>query len=132
MSKTAKPTISIPGQNLRLPQGSQISVFQRGTDLYETARINGTVALEVEGSAQVDATVQSMQVGALIDLIGNYGPQSVYTYGRPYSALGLLQSLTDASEDDVLDVTKLYTVVVVTTPMPAPLMPGQIQAMPAV
>lgn len=125
MSKTAvKPSVTIAGQNLNLPYGAQVSVFQKGTDLYETARINGPVELEVEGGSKVDATVQSKQVGALIDLIGQFGPQSVYTYARPYSALGLLQALTDASEDDVLDVTKLYTVVVVTTPMPTPVMPA--------
>ncbi|MRI54068.1 hypothetical protein D8770_08895 [Methylobacterium sp. DB1607] len=120
----AKPSINLAGPNLRLPQGGQVSVFHKGTDLYEAARINGTVELAAEDGTKLDATVQTMQVGALIDLIGSYGPQNVYTYGRPYSALGLLQALTDASTDDVVDVTKLYTVVVVTTPMPAPIMPG--------
>lgn len=125
MSKTAaKPTVTIPGQNLSLPHGAQVSVFQKGTDLYEAARINGPVTLALDSGTQMDATVQTLQVGALIDLMAMYGPQSVYTYARPYSALGLLQTLTDASDEDVLDVTKLYTVVVVTTPMPAPIMPG--------
>ncbi len=125
MSKTAaKPTVAIPGQNLNLPYGAQVSVFQKGTDLYETARINAPVELAVESGTKIDAVVQSIQVGALIDLIGQFGPQSVYTYARPYSALGLLQALTDASGEDAIDVTKLYTVVVVTTPMPTPVMPG--------
>jgi hypothetical protein len=119
----AKPTVTLSGQNLNLPQGAQVSVFQKGTDLYEAARINAPVAHALDSGTQVDATVQSIQVGALIDLIGMYGPQSVYTYARPYSALALLQALTDASGEDALDVTKLYTVVVVTTPMPAPIMP---------
>ena len=125
MSKTAaKPSVTIAGQNLNLPQGAQVSVFHKGTDLYESARINASIELALEGGPTVDATVQAMQVGALIDLIGMYGPQSVYTYARPYSALALLQALTDASGEDAIDVTKLYTVVVVTTPMPAPVMPG--------
>ncbi|MGW5960828.1 hypothetical protein [Methylorubrum thiocyanatum] len=125
MSKTAaKPSVTIAGQNLNLPQGAQVSVFNKGTDLYESARINAPIELALESGATVDATVQAMQVGALIDLIGMYGPQSVYTYARPYSALALLQALTDASGEDAIDVTKLYTVVVVTTPMPAPVMPG--------
>lgn len=122
--KVTKPSINLAGPNLRLPQGGQVSVFQKGTDLYESARINGTVELAAEDGTKLDATVQTIQVGALIDLIGSYGPQNVYTYGRPYSALGLLQALTDASTDAVVDVTKLYTVVVVTTPMPAPVSPA--------
>lgn len=124
MSKIAvKPSVTIAGRNLSLPYGAQIAVFERGVDLFETARINGPVAVSIEGAAPVDATVQAKQVGALIELIGQYGPQSLYTYARPYSALGLLQALTDASDDAVLDLTKLYTVVLVTTPIPSPAMP---------
>lgn len=124
MAKTAPTpvTITIPGRGVSLPPGGQVSLLQKGTAIYEAARINGDVTIKTD-TATVTASVQAFQVGALIDLLPNYGPQSVHTYGRPYSALGLIQALTDASDDDVLDVTKLYTAVVVTVPMPVMQMP---------
>jgi hypothetical protein len=120
---TAVPSLKIIGV-ATLPQAYPFVVHSEGTDDYAALRINGKVNLELDDGSKVEASVQGLQVGALIDLLGSTGPQSIVTYGRVYSALSLVQALTDASPDDVLDVTKLYTAVTVTVPQaPVPQIP---------
>lgn len=121
-----KPSLPVPGAGLKFPaSGMPFVVYAQGVGLFEQLRANSTVALALDDGTSRDATVQSVQVGALIDLVASQGPQSVYTAGRVYSALSLVQALTDASPDDVIDVTKLYTAVMVVLPVdaPAPLAP---------
>lgn len=128
MAKTTTiPAIKVPGLPA-LPQGNQITVFARGADPYEATRLNGSVDLVLDDGTKVTATVVNKKVGPLIDLIGQDGPNNVYTFGRIYSAVSLIQALTDAAPEDVLDVTKLYTAVTVSTPMQVPAMPGATSA----
>lgn len=117
------PALTVPGVS-GLPRGTPFSVYQRGADTFEALRINGPVALHLDDGSAAEATVQALQVGALVDLITNFGPQSVYTAGRIYSPLTLIQALTDAGEGAVLDVTRLYTAVTVLLPVQIPAYPA--------
>lgn len=122
MAKTtpAVPVVPVPGKNVAPPLGSPFTVYAEGIDIYGKTRINGDIDLALDDGTTRRATVQGLQVAPLIDLIGNFGQQNVYTYGGIYSPLTLVQALTDASPADVLDVTKLYTALIVTLPMPSP------------
>lgn len=117
--------IVVPGLKNLPMQGGQAAVFLKGVDAYDQYRIGDQITVKGDNDVTANATVQGIQVGALVDLMGSYGPQNVYTYGRGYSALSFIQTLGDATGENPLDVTKLYTVVTVMVAMqPQPGMPG--------
>ncbi|GJE78125.1 hypothetical protein [Methylorubrum suomiense] len=115
-AKPSLPVITVPGEVPNIPQGAEISVFEKGVELYERLKINREVQLKLADGKTLTGTVKSMKVDSLIDLMHAYGPQSIYGYARTYTATGLVQALTDAAGGDTLDVTKLYTAVVVYLP----------------
>jgi hypothetical protein len=113
-SKSTTPTLKVPGYTGTVPSGANVVIFEKGVDAYERLRLNGDVDLGLDDGQTVRATVTDTRSGALIDLIGQSGAQVIYGYGRPYSARGLVQALADATGENPLDVTKLYTAVTVT------------------
>lgn len=93
-------------------QGTACAALIRGTDTYEDLRVGRAVTVQNGAKTKrVAAQVVGLKVGALIDLVPEFGAQNLIVYGKPYSNLMAVQSMTDASGEDVLDVTKLYTAV---------------------
>lgn len=115
VTKTPSNMITITG---RVPQrplpGQLISLFTRGVDDYERLPIGAEIEIRLDDGV-CKATVTNSQVGPLIDLIGTYGTQSIYTYGQMYSARALIAAIGGG---EVVDVTKLYTALVVNITQP--------------
>lgn len=110
-SKTAVIVVQGLGDVFPL-QGTACAALIRGTDTYEDLRVGRAVTVQNGAKTkQVAAQVVGLKVGALIDLVPEFGAQNLIVYGKPYSNLMAVQSMTDASGEDVLDVTKLYTAV---------------------
>lgn len=118
-STPATPQIAVPGVS-GFPIGTPFFVYQKGVDAYDTMRVNGDVDLKLDNGEVKTGKITAMQVGPLVDLLVNTGPQSALTYGRIYSPLSLVQSLTDQAGVEALDVTRLYTAISVTMPIPQP------------
>lgn len=111
MANTTK-TVVVPGLGDSFPmQGSQFSVFNKGTDIYDELRVGREVVVQNEAKTkQVRGSIVSLRVGALIDLLNEFGPYNVTTFGKPYTPLMLIQTMTDIAAVEALDVSKLYTV----------------------
>lgn len=122
VAKSTTPTLTAPASTTGLPSGADIAFFEKGIDAYERLRLNGDVEIKMPDGSVQKGTVRSVQVGPLIDLLQSYGHQhvSVYGTGRMYTANSLIQALTAEAGVDVLDVTKLYTAIMVLIPMQSP------------
>lgn len=100
-----------------IPVGTPFAVYERGSDtVFDRVRIGGTIELALDDGTTKTANVQALQAAPLIDLIAGSGSQAAHMVGRVYSPLALVQHLTDNAPEDVLDVTKLYTAIVVLVP----------------
>lgn len=122
MAKSTNVAVTLPGVTNRGASGSAIAAFQKGTDVYEKLETGAPVDITFEGGETITGTVTGLQVGALIDLVAAYGQNNFYTYGDPYSPRALVSRI---GQGEVVDVTKLWTVVQVSvsppmtgTPMP--------------
>lgn len=124
----AKPTntLTAPSTMTSVPVGTDVAFFEPGISAYERLRLNGDVEIKLANGDVRKGTVRAMQVGPLIDLIVTYGSRHALSYGQTYSANGLVQSMTEAAGGEVVDVTKLYTVVMVQVQMEPSQMPGYI------
>lgn len=111
------PSFTVPGAITALPQGAEIAVFEKGIDLYERTKLNGEIELKLADGTTTKGVVRGMKVDTLIDLLPQFGHQSIYTYGRMYSAVNVIHALGEASGGEVVDVTKLHTAVIVSLPM---------------
>lgn len=100
------------------PYGATLALFISGTDNYSKLRLNSDLDITLGDGNKYRAQIQSVTVGALVDLIANYGAQNIYTWGRMYSPSTLVQQLSPSV--GVLDVTQLYTVVMVQFSGPSP------------
>jgi len=95
-----------------LQGGMPMSTFTKGADLFEKVRVGEHVEVVLDDGTKRPARVQMVQVDALINLVTGYGAQAAMNQGRPYSALAVVQGLTDAAAGSgPLDVTKIYTMV---------------------
>ena len=115
-AKSSTPSFTIPGSGVSLPPGAEVAVFDKGITLFEGLKLNGEIELKLADGTTKKGVVKGLKVDTLVDLLQFFGPQSVYSYGRVYTAVGLIQALTEAAGVEVLDVTKLYTAVVVSIP----------------
>ena len=110
-----------------LPQyGTQVSVYCKGVDTYENIRIGKEITILNDDGNKVSGTLSVKRVGALLELLGEFGANNLHTFGQTYSPVSLVQALSDSFGEDPLDVTKLYTVLVVQVVPPATAMPGAI------
>lgn len=117
--KITTPQLTLPGL-ASVPQGGTFAVYQRGAETYENTRLGQQIELVGDDGQVRTGTVQEVRIGSLIDLIQQTLHQNIYTYGRPANATTLVQTLTEASPDEVLDVTKLYTSLLVAVAMASP------------
>lgn len=105
--------ITVAGITQLPTYNTQAAVFVKGTDTYENVRIGKEMTIETSDGKTASGQLSGKKVGALIELMGEYGAYNLHTFGVPYSTLSLIQALSDAQGEDPLDVTKLYTVLVV-------------------
>ncbi|PZP71752.1 hypothetical protein [Methylorubrum populi] len=124
MATAKTPTLTAPAGVTNLPYGGEVAFFERGVDAYERLRLNGEVEIKMPDGSTRKGTVRGTQVAPLIDLIMSYGSRHVSFYNSVYSANGLIQTMTDVAPEAVLDVTKLYTAVLVAPQMDPAQMPG--------
>ncbi len=112
-TKNTKPELAVPDSVQQLPYGAEVMFFEKGIEAYEAYGLNTQIEIKLPNGMVQKATVRSTQVAPLIELIVSNGHRYVSNYGQAYTAGHLVKSLTKDTGVDVLDVTKLYTGVLV-------------------
>lgn len=120
-SKSTTPTFTLPSGVNQVPYGAEVMFFEKGVDAYEQFRLGSEIEVKTAEGTVYKSTVRSTQVSSLIELIVGNGHRHILTYGQLYTAGHLVRLLTEQSGESVIDVSKLYTGVLVQFQMPSPI-----------